>query len=287
MMIITRLLFVMALLFTNTFGFSASNPDNGINGSQLRCTHIYPSVQKTSISVLSRILSKFYKEQYDSLAINLADSVISMLKNMTANKNDPIHPGAFFSMIKDFESSGDINNWANGNFGFFSPFCTSGLCSGYFQVDVEISSNWDIDGICGKQGLDILEIVGGADYCALFYWMLSSSLNNCSRFKSDINICLADNYQWHVDDFAKGYKIYGQTPQWGEDSWKKMYQGFYQENEFIRGYRSCVIDDHLSVIDIEQGYFDVDPDFDRNYVFNKAVESYIDKIGLTKLIPRK
>ena len=288
--ILNLLLSILSICFLQVISFSINNKiiaatkaDNSIFGSQLRCNKVYPSVYEVSHNILKTIVSKHQKKHYSKEIKTLSHGIITMIKNMTLNIHQPIHPVAFFAMIKDFESGPNISDWSKGDFGFFSDYCSSGTCSGFFQVDVGLMYDWSLSNVCAENGLDILHLKGGADFCSLFYWLLDSNANNCSQFQKGSNICIDQNIMWTSDFFAKGYKVYGQSPQWGVNSWSKMYEGFDNGYEFVKGYKFCAFDHYYKTQNLANNFDNNDNNYDKNFadfLFLKSVAKFKANIGL-------
>ena len=323
---------------------SATAPDNGFNGQVSRCHRIYnndphvscrslqtpscsgsrqlscfgslgaPGVKQASINVIKRIVERL--KELESLrsseeiteknvALRIARTTVQLLKNLMRDPRRPIHPAAFFSTIKDYETGANLFQWGKDqNFqcrspGLCTPKCVpekdcerwcdrhgalmgskekclktcqkegkvcDNACYGLFQVDPEIDNFythsseegsslvlweekhilWDLEKVCGASGLDILDITGGADFCAFFYWMSQSmSGRKCEQFiegqplEGDVvNPCSDQDYSWSVNTFEKGHRAYVQQ-QKDEFAWKKKYQGFVSDNRPIFGYEHC------------------------------------------------
>ena len=192
---------------------------------------IYNSVEEVSQAFLTKIFSICNGETQagSDKAKEAATKICQMHKNMMRSPTNPIHPVAFYAVVKDAESSADIENWGNGKFNFTTGNCTSGVCSGYFQVDVSkvkrVQGGKEVmvpmlpvfrDGkICEEMG--VWNIKGGPDFCAaLVWWIFSVGPENtlqCARMngvKTSYNPCLDKDYTWNLTTFHKGYKAYGQ-----------------------------------------------------------------------------
>lgn len=218
----------------------ATAQNNGPSGQGLRCGTVYPSVKEVMIPIMQQVLQVSKNRSAGTkIAQRVADGTVRWLENITRSPKDPIHPAAFFAVIKDFESAADVDSWGKGNFAFTSGNCTSGTCSGYFQVDVKIEREWNAQNVCGANGLGIWDMKGGPDFCAaLFWWLEGAGGAKCNKLTSSGNACKDPGVTWTVETFARGYKAYVQQPQWGDRSWGKMYDGGSGYN----GYRHCVLD---------------------------------------------
>lgn len=230
-----------------------------------RCQKIYPSVYETSVQVFQRILSN--QNIRNQSARQLAKHTRTMLTNMTLNKENPIHPAGFFAVVKDFESGSSLR-WGRNNFDFTTGNCTSGVCSGLFQVDVNLEHAWNLQGICGSGGLNILGLPGGPDYCAsLFWWNLAEGGRKCPRLNpGGADPCKSPGHAWSSSTFVRGPAVYVQAvqPRWGSDQWKVMYDG----RQGFKGYKTCVEEHYLGPVAGGQTRIQA------------AVEDYLSKIGL-------
>ena len=211
----------------------------------LQCSHIYPDMLEVSTPILSSVMALDTDEIYDEIGRKTARGSQIMLRNMV-NSSRPIHPVAFFSTIKHFESSGLIDEWGYWDFGFTSNLCLSWECSGYFQVDVRIEPDWSLDHVCGEDGLNILGLKGGPDFCAaLFWWTQAAYGSKCRGLSTHQggNPCWDPGYNWTVHTFETGYKVYDQHNQWAHlgvhDSWGRAYTGGMVAGEYFMGYENC------------------------------------------------
>lgn len=217
---------------------TATSQDNGQNGQQMRCNVIYPSVKAVGTDVLRQVVAvSRNRSASNSTAQRLADQTVRMLENMTRHATEPIHPIGFFAVVKDFESASSVNRWGRNGFNFTTSNCTSGTCSGYFQVDVALESDWRGGAVCQSGGLNIWNKSGGPDFCAgLFWWLEANGGVKCNQLGPG-NPCKDANYTWTANTFGRGYLAYVQQPQWGDNSWAKMYNGGTKYG----GYRQCIL----------------------------------------------
>ncbi|MCY4380627.1 MAG: hypothetical protein OXC40_03540 [Proteobacteria bacterium] len=261
---------------------SASSPNNGLWGSQLRCNTIYPSTYEVSRHVLKKILTRANAspETINTQAMEIARGTHQMLRNMIRDPEFFILPVAFFAMLKDYESEGHVDTWGVYDFAFVSPYCYSGRCSGYFQVDVDLMDQWNLHHICGQSGLDVLGITGGPDYCAFLFWMLSGDGYRCKQFDYRGDACLGHDFAWDTETFARGYQVYGQAPQWGDRSWAKMYSGFYGSDDFVTGYEQCSIDYFVKHYQNAVLALPAEQQNNRDTLKKMALDKFVEDIGL-------
>ncbi|MCY4444549.1 MAG: hypothetical protein OXC44_07115 [Proteobacteria bacterium] len=120
------------------FALSSTANDNHRFGQEARCYKIYrhknlflsslsceaglwrrdifgfqslgkPGVYGVSVDIFSHILSLGKVE--NSVAQLIIDTTPTFLKNMMADEERPIHPAAFFSVIKDYETGANVYEW--------------------------------------------------------------------------------------------------------------------------------------------------------------------------------
>lgn len=233
------------------------NPDVSFEftpGTGPQCGYIYPDIREVGLPIFKQIIAKDVNTMTNASAQKVARHTKTMLANMMANTIRPIHPLAFFATIKHFESSTHRHSWGWYDFGFYGHLCTSGTCSGYFQVDVGLEPAWSLEGICGSEGLDILGLKGGPDFCAaLFWWLEAENGQKCSRMGyNGSNPCLSPGYVWDVSVFERAYLVYGQENQWAkygiQDSWGRAYSGGWVGGEYFIGYENCASSYHQNEI---------------------------------------
>ena len=223
-------------------------------GSGTQCGKIYPDMRAVGTPIFRHILAKDPLEITNRTAQGIAIDTKTMLLNMMASPNRPIHPLAFFATIKHFESSADTHQWGWSDFNYFGHLCTSGECSGYFQVDVNLEPDWSLNGICGAEGLDVLNMKGGPDFCAaLFWWMKGANGHKCSQLGTrESNPCRTPGYTWDVALFADAYRAYGQANQWAKygisDSWGRAYSGGWVNGGYFKGYENCAAAYHKDLV---------------------------------------
>jgi hypothetical protein len=224
--------------------------DRGPQGKTQRCTVVLPQVEKVSLPIFRKVYEFAQKSETQKLPQNkiakaahkVAISTQTMLNNMMLSQTEPIHPLAFFSMVKDFESAADLT-WSqvdsSGAARYFKTAnCTSGECFGMFQVDVKQEPDFQQGAICKGEGLGIWEMKGGADFCAaLFWWTLGGGETKCEAIASRGNPCLDKDYPWTLEMVNFGRKAYVQEAQWGSNSWKENYLN----------YKECLVDKHGSL----------------------------------------
>lgn len=268
-------------------------------GNYHRCDVIYPEIYAKTLAVLKQMFSRLNPDgtvntnlvRHSKAQLVLARTRRMML-NIMRSFDRPIHPVAFLAVIKDFESSIQIDNWAvhglvkdaegrvlkdekgrNRYDGMTTENCTSKVCHGYFQVDTisERYAGWDWE-LCGDNGLGLLGMAGGPDYCAaLFWWTQGQNGQKCAKMKENggfagrphenvtdarvcniVNLnnqpnpCNDPNYTWTVDTFSYGhYCTYIQKNQWEvygiHDTWRKLYTGFEFRGNAIKGYEYCSV----------------------------------------------
>lgn len=250
-----------------TAQLSATSITNPTQGNQDRCELIYPDLYAKTLKFLKLIVAKNPDEIYNAEAKRTIINSKTMLTNMMLSSERPIHPAAFFAVIKDFESSISNDYWSVKHFHSKSStkWCTSGTCSGYFQVDVQLEPTWSLYGICGPGGLDFLGHRGGPDYCAALWWWNSANGGSKCRtlkdvgtyvgpaitsrvcnYSSKVNPCTTPNVPWTTGTFAYAYECaYIQQNQWWDhginDSWQKMYTGFFYDHNFPRRHKRITI----------------------------------------------
>lgn len=216
---------------------NAETPQN------LQCARIYPDMLEVGTPLLSTVMSLDPDSIRDEVARDTARGSQIMIKNMVSSSR-PIHPIAFFSTIKHFESPNSLNRWGYWDFEFTSTLCVSWECSGYFQVDVRIEPDWSLDHVCGPDGMKILGKKGGPDFCAaLFWWTQAANGSKCRHLQGQGNPCWDQNYDWKVSTFESAYKVYDQLNQWARygiyDSWGRAYTGGMVNHEYFMGYENC------------------------------------------------
>lgn len=219
-------------------------------GEGTQCGKIYPDMRSVGTPIFQKLMSLDRSAITNQTAYEVAVHTETMLRNMMASEQRPIHPLAFFATIKHFESSSHISGWGWEDFGFFGHLCTSGVCSGYFQVDVGLEHEWSLSGVCGKGGLDLLGMKGGPDFCAaLFWWLKGDSGRKCTRLVSgQTNPCRDAGYVWDVKVFERAFLVYGQANQWSDygiyDTWGRAYSGGWVGSRYFRGYENCATSYH-------------------------------------------
>lgn len=232
----------------NVAKLKASDIDNAPLGNSQRCELIYPDIYQKSL--------RFYKIMFDRLndssltltskARSVAERNHQMVLNMTRSPERPIHPAAFYALIKDFETSTDLDEWAFTQLEYTTNNCAEtwglnpdGLCHGYFQVDILVEPTWDNQAICGPNGLGFLGYEGGPDFCSVFWWWtMAQGGDKCVRMKENngwagdvslnkyagrryvcnnilnmtweekakVNPCSAKDYTWTTDTFSYGFE---------------------------------------------------------------------------------
>lgn len=219
---------------------ASSHPRGDVNNPQ--CSLIYPDMLKVATPIFRSVMALNPSAIPDHIGRRTAQGTQIMLANMISSAR-PIHPVAFFSTIKHFESPGHTHGWGHWDFRFTSTHCLSWECSGYFQVDVHIEPDWSLEHVCGKNGLDILGMKGGPDFCAaLFWWTQAANGTKCQHLAapSGVNPCWDEGYNWDVGTFEAGYLAYGQGNQWGiYDTWGRAYSGGMVGGKYFMGYENC------------------------------------------------
>lgn len=114
----------------------------------------------------------------------------------------------------------------------------------------ESNIRWDMQQVCGADGLDVLGLVGGPDFCALLYWFAQKEegrkcealIEGQPQHPPYINPCSDADYAWGIHTFASGHRAYGQH-QVREDAWPRKYQGFSSvSGKPVFGYEHCAAD---------------------------------------------
>jgi len=300
-----------------TSGLSASSILNA-RGSRDRCDIVYPQMYEKAKNVFSSMIASYnetfgelpegaspmtynsldfsngqnqaIKNMMDSSSVtdkrarNILVNSYQMLLNITRHPDRPVDPVGFFSVVKDFESSIEVDSWGKNDFGFSTLNCCDGYpcrpipCYGYFQVSLDIEPNWNFNAVCGKNGLNIIGIEGGPDFCASqFWWTEVGGAQKCQQMNSrGANPCTSTSYTWSPDTFAYAWAdAYIQANQWGagpyitanypngiKDSWKKMYTGLHFNGMFHLGYEHCAVEHYLKT------YKGVDKDWQMPSSFN-------------------
>ena len=236
-------------------------------GDGHRCDGIYPEVYAVMQPHFASVVSlwddakgEVKPEVTNGQARAIVERTIKMLHNIMGMRARPIHPIAFFSVIKHFESSMDMI-WSGGGeseggtekFSYSSPWgpmCdTNGKktdCMGLFQINLfdsdmtlglqskEIAPAFKA--ICGQGGLNLLGTKGSLDTCASLYWWLRNEAYKCGlMLKGSQNACTdATNaqgvYPWSPDTFAYAHsRAYKQENQLighnKNDPWRALYVG--------------------------------------------------------------
>ena len=176
----------------------------------------------------------------------------------------PIHPAAFFSVIRDFESN-KSDKWSNDEYFLTTHNCKHGPCYGLFQIDLVDLLNDGPDrvqalkSLCGDGGLGFLgqSVDGALDFCAALQWWNGG--NKCNNLRIHMghvfenqrptkngdkvcvplsqvqsqafNPCNHPETPWTPKTFAYGYFCaYIQHNQWKHygiyDTWGRAYTGF-------------------------------------------------------------
>lgn len=110
----------------------------------VRCGTILPSVDKILTEYFKQIVLHAKNNPGSQMRSRvLARQTVTMIKNMTLDKANPIHPVAFFAMVKDFESGTNMN-WGQGGVSstFIGGNCGPVTCYSLFQTDVLGDGNW-------------------------------------------------------------------------------------------------------------------------------------------------
>lgn len=217
--------------------YGTSN-DDGTNGQVARCGTILPNMDKVLTPLLKKIVqyNKDYPDvagsEVEKRASKVAKHTVQMLRNLMRSPDEPIHPLAFFAMVKDFESSTNTN-WGQGGVhnAFRTGNCLSGECYGLFQVDVLTEgSAWGGGSFCQSGGLNIWNTYGGPDTCAaLFWWTLGENGTKCDRVTNGgANPCTQPNYSWTLENVNDARWAYQQAaqPGWGAEGWKLKYKSY-------------------------------------------------------------
>lgn len=278
-------------------------------------------IYQTSINILTQVMKS--RPAADNVhAQEIKKHTPVLLKNLMRDPISPIHPAAFFAVIKDFETGANLYEWGVDHFQCRTPgmcqkkcfygsdclrYCASTAlhsesslstctntcsaegkicddkCYGLFQVDPEIENlrlgrdvgspheyvlwpesliPWNYTKVCGEEGLGLIGMLGGPDYCALLFWLfVGENDKKCTRFalSSDTyfeqvdgqqvtryrNPCKDEGYSWSLDNIALGPQAY-QQQQSREDAWKLRYSGYINDSEdMIYGYEHCAVDGYL------------------------------------------
>ncbi|MCY4381358.1 MAG: hypothetical protein OXC40_07330 [Proteobacteria bacterium] len=296
-------------------------------GNFHRCEVIYPEVEDKLKNVLRAMFSRLTPDgQVDKTKVShpVAQKVLArtrqMILNITRSNTRPIHPAAFFAVVKDFETSLCRDQWGINKIEFFTTNCDSDQCDGYFQVDTisEAKYGWNLEGVCGDAGLGVLGVEGGPDFCtAFFWWTVGEGGQKCAKVKENggftgeptsrvtdtrvcniydlgkksNNACYADEYTWTTDTFSYGhYCTYIQQNQWEvygiHDTWRKLYTGFihdYQSRKRdIHGYEYCAVHQY-ALSQYKQGTSEW-PEFSfldiPSTLLKKSVFQYVHDVGL-------
>ena len=211
-------------------GGNQSSADSQVKGSSVleshgddtRCKDIYPEVYETLQPMMKSVASLWdesgdVKSKVTNLvARELLKRTRQMFLNIMGMRARPIHPIAFFAVVKDFESSADMK-WSGGYgsaagpraFSFSTGNCSSGRCLGLFQIDLGIENvpytlhkqdgnvyltksraGLEISDffaeVCGPSGLNILGQKGSLDLCAsLYWWLIPGGNGKCAQLPKD------------------------------------------------------------------------------------------------------
>ena len=253
-------------------------------GDYDRCD-IYPQMYQVMMPHFRQVVSLWDQDQKkvkdevtDEVARDIVKRTVQMLLNIMGMRARPIHPIAFFSVIKDFESSMDMT-WSGGDeskggtekFSYSSPWgpmCdTNGEetdCMGLFQINLfdsdmtpalqseEITPAFKA--ICGQGGLNLLGTKGSLDTCASLYWWLRNGADKCGlMLKDSPNPCTdATNdqevYPWSPATFAYAHdRAYVQKNRLKghnkDDPWRALYVGgrapANATRDYFMGYEHC------------------------------------------------
>ena len=254
-------------------------------GDHDRCDSIYPQMYQVMVPHFRQVVSLWDQDQKkvkdevtDEVARTIVKRTVQMLLNIMGMRARPIHPIAFFSVIKDFESSMDMiwsgGSESEGKTEAFSFPDNSDLncrtngektaCMGLFQINLfdsdmtlglqskEITPAFKA--ICGQGGLNLLGTKGSLDTCASLYWWLRDGEDKCSlMLKGSQNPCTdATNaqgvYPWSPATFAYAHKYaYVQENQLEghnkDDPWRALYVGgkapANATRDYFVGYEHC------------------------------------------------
>ena len=252
------------------------------NGKHQRCNDLYPDMYDRSVEVLSTMMSRIdaagKPASYvtNPVARKILINSQSMLRNIMRHKYRPIHPAAFFAVVKDFETS-TRKQWGINSIAFREGPCGAYKCSTLFQINLGPEPVWgNIDHgtqtICGDRGLGVLGIKGGPDFCAaLFWWTMAGGGVKCANLregkKEEKNPC-TEPFTWTVNTFAFGHAdTYIQHNQYGRygirDPWRRLYTGFrgftdrYRSkhyHHYVDGYEHCAAEHFIKKHGIEQDW---------------------------------
>ena len=263
----------------NTSSLQTTSIENA-SGDSNRCEVIYPSVYEVMQPALAQVVSlwdqkngKVKPEVINPTAKVLVEGTKQMLLNIMGMRARPIHPMAFFSVIKDFETSLE-RRWSGGgshSFNYSTNNCEhKGLtasCLGLFQINLYssdkargLTSNQVTQSfvdICGSNGLNIFGLPGGLDVCATLYWWLKDGKRHskCAQIPKDrmgsdgVNPCfdapknksVQDEdvyvYAWEPSTFAYAHDYaYVQHNQWWDSyGYDDPWRRLYEGGKAPRG----------------------------------------------------
>ena len=162
---------------------SATKPTNGINGHLVRCRVVYsnqawassltlhgascdsstkslflglrsigaPGVYETSIAAFKQVMRSNPDPKTNPYAYEIAQFTPTLLRNLMRDPEYPIHPAAFLSVVKDFETGTNLFEWGVDDFMCRTP----GMCQNKCFHD------GDCTRICERSG----QHLGGREKC--------------------------------------------------------------------------------------------------------------------------
>lgn len=229
---------------------------------------IYQEVYSVFQPALAHVVSLYDENRKDKVVPEVKNAAAKTivrrtrqwLLNIMGMRARPIHPVAFYAVIKDFETARDFNWSKYSNFNSSSMNCSTReendtKCLGLFQINLFIEGMADsqetttVSGemteLCGDSGLNLLGQKGGLDVCAtLYWWLIPYGTGKCDQMPEDtsankLNPCTATRpqsgrspapvYPWTTDTFAYAHcDTYVQWNQLGMygigDPWRALYE---------------------------------------------------------------
>ena len=268
-----------------TSSFYSTSLVNQVQGDFDRCEVIYPQTYGVMTPLLAGVMAlwdektgEVKKEVKNETARMIVRRARTMLLNMMSSPTRPLHPIAFFAVVKDFESTLNLN-WSGGGEGYDNRFfhftttnCSGGLCLGLFQINLALEKDpttqsylaepsskgvsENFAAFCGAGGLGLLGQEGSLDVCAsLFWWLIP---DKCSYMPEAVkvgkNLCTEPGHAWSPETFAYTYRdVYRQANQLERYGIYKPWVKFYEGGRFLwssydhnfMGYEHCAAKHYL------------------------------------------
>ena len=290
-----------------SYGISATTIEDLPKGNYQRCgpelnqnlkgesnyyltNNIYEKMYISHTNLLAVIFDRFdesgnldssiqYSEKGKKILINTRQWMINLFNQNSDGSipNRPIHPIAFFSVIKDFETSMNYNwgplpvdhissgTWDD--FPIVEGDCGATRCRGIYQISLAQDSQWQSGwkDMCGDSGLGIVGLPASPDFCAALHWwtmldygrkcknLLANPVKSNLRPNNDYasNVCVPINsvgsaqnlcntpHNWIPYTFGYGWACaYGQSNQYSKYGIYDVWEKLYTGFLFDNKFKS-------------------------------------------------